>query len=91
MTCVYCRGSLWIVAARRRAGVEGEFHDELGPCPKCQEGRELELTNWPEEGFWHGRIPSDLETFDTRLAPPQVALEHLHHLSGKPLTKDVDA
>jgi hypothetical protein len=91
MTCSYCRGSLWLVACRRPAKITGEFYDELGPCPKCQEGRELELTNWPEEGFWHGRIPSDLETFDTRLAPPQVAREHLHRLSGKPLTRDVAA
>jgi hypothetical protein len=57
MTCQWCRGSLWVVAARRRAGVEGEFHDELGPCPKCPEGRELELTNWPEEGFWQRLTP----------------------------------
>jgi hypothetical protein len=91
MTCETCRGSLWVVAYRRKAGVEGEFHEEVGPCPKCVEGRELEMNNWPDTGFWQGKIPQDLETFDTRLAPPMVAREHLHRLSGKPLTRDVAA
>ena len=81
MTCAYCRGSLWVVAFTRPAKIAGEAYEEVGPCPMCAEGRGLETLNWPEEGFWQGRVPSDLPRFDTRLAPPDVARDYLAKLS----------
>lgn len=85
MTCVYCRGALWVVAYTRPATQAGEAYEEVGPCPKCPEGIALEVNNWPQEGFWgpRGGVPRELPTYDTRLAPPQVAREYLTRLSRK--------